>query len=217
MQKKKVQIVLKQGFTLVETIVAIAIFILGIQATVMIFSRVMQNKAYSLEMGKSSFVVSRSVSELVQYLRRTRQSDGGSYPLVSADKNDLVFYADYNKDNVTERLHVYLSNGKVYLGIRPPTNTIPKTYAAGDATTMQIADHIMNNPANPADAMFSYFNKDYPADIVNNPVSVPADVSQIRLVRIFLKININPNRAPDNIQQESFVELRNLNDYDRIQ
>ena len=64
--------------------------------------------------------------------------------------------------------------------------------------------------------MFSYYNKDYPADTENNPVSTPADVSEIRLIKIFLKINIDPNRAPDNIQQETFVELRNLNDYDRI-
>ena len=64
--------------------------------------------------------------------------------------------------------------------------------------------------------MFYYYNKSYPGDTAGNPVPVPADVSQIRLVKIFLRININPNRAPDNIQQESFVELRNLNDYDRI-
>jgi hypothetical protein len=32
-------------------------------------------------------------------------------------------------------------------------------------------------------------------------------------VKIFLKINIDPNRAPDNIQQETFVNFRNLNDY----
>lgn len=210
---QKENIFSKKGFTLVETIVAIALFVLGTQATVLVFSKTMQNKAYTLEMGKASFVVSRSIGDLTQYLRRARQSDSGSYPIVSADKNDLVVYSDYNKDNITERLHIYLSNHKVYMGIRNPSSTFPKTYAAGDESTVLLADRIVNTAT---DSLFSYYNKDYPEDLVNNPVATPADVSEIRLVKIFLKINIDPNRAPDNIQQETFVELRNLNDYDRI-
>lgn len=203
----------KKGFTLVETIIAIALFVIGMQATVLVFAKTMKNKAYSLEMGKSSFVVSRSVGDLTQYLRRARQSDAGSYPVVSADSNDLVIYSDYNKDGKTERLHIYLTNNKVYMGVRNPAGSFPVTYAAGDEETFQLADHIINGAG---DAMFSYYNSGYPADTVNNPAPTPADVSEIRLVKIFLKINIDPNRAPDNIQQETFVELRNLNDYDRI-
>lgn len=201
----------KKGFTLVETLVAIALFILGIQATMLIFSKTIKTKAYNLEMSKSAFVVSRSISDLTQYLRRARQSDAGSYPIVSANKNDLVFYSDYDKDGITGRIHVYLSDNKVYMGIRRPSATFPVTYAAGDEITKLMAERIVNLPT---DSMFSYYGKNYPED--SEPVEVPADVSEIRLVKIFLKINIDPNRAPDNIEQETFVELRNLNDYDRI-
>ena len=204
---------LRKAFTLVETIVAITLFVLGITATSILFAKSYQSNAYSLEMGKTSFIVSRSVSSLVDYLRRVRQSDSGSFPIVSADKNSLVVFSDYNKDGITEKIHIYLSNGKIFMGITSPTGKFPRTYASGDAQTVQIADHIVNTDS---DSMFSYYNKNYPGDTINNPVAVPADVSQIRLVKIFLRININPNRAPDNIQQESFVELRNLNDYDRI-
>jgi prepilin-type N-terminal cleavage/methylation domain-containing protein len=211
---------IKKGFTLVETLVALAIFALGMAATVLVFAKTIKSKAYALEMGKSSFVVSRSVSDLIGYIRRAKQSDDGSYPIVSADKNSLVVYSDYDKDGVTERLHVYyeLATGKVWLGIGEPSTTYPKTYALLDAThdtdtKIELAKQIVNTAS---DAMFTYYNKDYPQDTVNNPVPVPADVSQIRLVKIFLKINIDINKAPDNIQQESFVELRNLNDYDRI-
>jgi len=212
MQKEKN--IFKMGFTLIETLVAIALFLIGVSATTLIFDKTMQSRAYSLEMGNSAFVVSRSIGDLVQYLRKARQSDAGAYPIVSASDNDLVFYSDYDKDGKTERLHIYLSNNKVYMGIRSPSATYPATYAAGDESTTQLADHIVNTSS---DHMFSYYNKDYPANTVNNPVATPADVSQVRLVKIFLKINIDPNRAPDNIQQETFVELRNLNDYDRIE
>jgi len=200
-----------KGFTLVETIVAIALFVLGLQATVLVFSGTMKSKAYTMEMGKSAFVVSRSIGDLTQYLRRARQSDGGARAIVSADDNDFVVYSDYDKDGSTERLHIYLSNQKVYMGVRNPSDSFPVTYASGDELTVQLADHIINGAS---DYMFSYYGKDYPED--PNPVATPADVSEIRLIKIFLKINIDPNRAPDNIQQETFVELRNLNDYDRI-
>lgn len=203
----------KKGFTLVETIIAIALFLFGTQATVLIFAKTMKSKAYALEMGRSSFVVSRSMGDLTQYLRRARQSDAGSYPIVSADDNDLVVYSDYDKDGDTERLHIYLTNNKVFMGIRRPSGSFPVTYASGDGETFQLADHIINGAS---DSMFSYYNSGYPKDTINNPAATPANVSEIRLIKMFLKINIDPNRAPDNIQQETFVELRNLNDYDRI-
>lgn len=213
MQEKNNRNKFKKAFTLVETLVALTIFVIGMQSIVMVFSKTIKNKAYSMEMGKSSFVVSRSMTDLIGYLRRVRQSDAGGYPIVSASGNDLVVYSDYDKDGITERLHIYLTNSRIYLGVRKPSTSFPRTYAAGDETTVELAKQIVNTGTDP---MFSYYNKDYPADTVNNPVSTPVDPSQIRLIKIFLKINIDPNRAPDNIQQQSFVELRNLNDYDRI-
>lgn len=204
----------KKGLTLVETLVAIAIFLLGTQAAVLIFAKTIKSKKYSMEMGKASFIVSRSVGDVTKYLRKARQSDAGTYPIVSADDNDIIFYSDYDKDEVTERLHIYLSNGTVFMGVRDPSSGFPVTYQSGDATTTQLAQHIVNTSSDP---MFSYYNKDYPEDTINNPVSTPASVSEIRLVKIFLKINIDPNNAPENIQQETFVEIRNLNDYNRIQ
>jgi len=211
MRKYKSSLLL--GFTLVETLVALAIFTLGMQATVLVFAKTIKSKAYSMEMGKASFVVSRSMGDLIGYIRRARQSDNGSFPIVSADDNDLVLYSDYDKDGITERLHIYMIDGSVYLGIRKPSLVMPKTYAAGDGDTQELAKQIVNTAGEP---MFSFYNKDYPQDTVNNPVDVPADVSQIRLVKIFLKINIDVSRPADNIVQESFVEIRNLNDYDRI-
>ncbi len=210
---KNKKLFFSQGMTLVETLIAIALFLLATQATVTVFARTIKTKAYTLEMGRSSLILSRSMGDLAQYIRRAKQSSNGAYPIVSADDNDLVLYSDYNKDDIVERLHVYLANKKIYLGVRIPSTSFPFSYASGDGETFQLADHIINSTADP---MFAYYNGDYPQDTVNNPVNTPADVSEIRLVRMFLKINIDENRAPDNIQQETFVEIRNLNDYDRI-
>ena len=36
------------------------------------------------------------------------------------------------------------------------------------------------------------------------------DVASVRLIRVHLLINIDPVRAPDNVNIESFADLRNL-------
>lgn len=199
--------------TLIETMVAIAIFTIGMEGFTLLFSNVWKNNSYTLEMGQSSMAVSQGVGKIANYIRGVRQSDNGSYPIVSANDNDLVVYSDYDKDAVTERLHIYKNGQNIMMGVTDPTGSMPKTYPVGDQETSIIADHIVNGDDTP---IFYYYNKDYPGDTINNPMSTPAVVGNVRLMKIHLKININPNRAPDNIEMQTFVEMRNLNDYDRI-
>jgi prepilin-type N-terminal cleavage/methylation domain-containing protein len=200
----------KGGMTLIEMIVAIGIFSIGMVGFTVLFSRTWQNNSYTLEMGQTSMAVSQGVSKIVNYVRGARQSDNGAYAIKSANDNDLVIYSDYDKDDITERLHIYLSNSTVFMGVTDPTSGMPKTYPSGDQETITLASRIVNNSTTP---IFYYFNKDYPGDTVNNPLDTPASVSEIRLVKIYIQMNIDPNRAPDNIQLQSFAELRNLNDY----
>lgn len=202
---KKYKKNIKKGTTLVEMLVAIALLLLGTQATVMVFSKIMQSKAYSMEMGRASFTVSRSIADLTKIIRKARQSDSGAHPMVSADDNDFIFYSDYDNDDQTERIHVYFLNGAIYMQTENPSSTFPITYSQGYDETITIAENIVNTPGDP---IFSYYGEDYPSNL--NPLSTPANVSEISLIKIFLKINIDPNNAPDNIQQETFVEIRNL-------
>ena len=199
--------------TLIEMMTAIAIFWIGLQGFTWLFIRSWQTNAYIFEMGQSSMAVSQGVNKIVSLIRKARQADNGSYPIKTADDNDLVLYSDYDKDGITERLHFYKSGNQIRMGITDPTGGIPKTYPADDEEVQTVASNIVNEDDEP---VFYYYNRDYPGDQVNNPVATPADVSDIRLIKIFLRINIDPNRAPDNIQIQSFAELRNLNDYDRI-
>ncbi len=198
------------GLTLIEMIMAISIFSIGIIGFTLLFSRTWQFNKYTIEMGQASMNVSQGLNKIVDYTRRTEQGDNGAYPIVSVKDNDLVIYCDYNKDNITERLHFYKSGQDILMGITEPTNTLPKTYPTGDQRTIVIVSHIVNDSSKP---IFSYYNQNYPADTVNNPLTTPAIPSDIRLVKIYLEINIDPNHAPDNIKMQSFVELRNLNDY----
>lgn len=201
------------GMTIIEVIVSIAIFVIAIEGFTLLFIRSWRANSYTIEMGQSSLAVSQGVNTMVGYLRKVRQADDGSYPVKSATSDDLVVFSDYDKDGVTERLHFYLQNSQVKMGMTEPTSGIPKSYPAGDQQTKLLADRIVNTASEP---IFYYYNSNYPGDAANNPVAMPVDVSTVRLIKIFLKINIDPNKAPDSIETQSFVELRNLNDYDRM-
>jgi len=201
------------GMTLVEMIIAISIFSIAIAGFSLLFIRSWKINAYTIEMGQSSFAVSQGVNTMVNYLRKARQGDNGAYAVQSAEDNELVVFSDYNRNGTTERLRFYLENGQLKMGIAHPTGQIPKTYPVNDDEVKILAERIVNLANEP---IFYYYNKNYPGVTENNPAATPADVSEIRLVKIFLKINIDPNRAPDNIEMQSFVEMRNLNDYDRV-
>jgi prepilin-type N-terminal cleavage/methylation domain-containing protein len=201
------------GMSLIEMIIAIAIFSIGMLGFTQLFLRSWKQNAYIMEMGQTSMAVSQGVNDIVQYLRKVRQGDDGSYPVVSANDNDLVVFCDYDRDNITERLHFYRSGENILMGIRKPTASLPKTYASGDAETKTIVSHIVNDAGNP---IFAYYDSSYPEDSVNNPIHTPATAPNVRLVQIDLHMNIDPNRPPDNVQIQSFVEIRNLNDHDRF-
>lgn len=198
---------------LVEMLVAISIFTIGMLGFTQLFIHSWRQNSYTMEMGQTAMAVSQGTSKIVQYLREVRQGDNGAYPVVSANDNDLVVYSDYDQDGITERLHFYRSGEDILMGIRKPTTGMPKTYASGDTSTETIASHIVNDAGTP---IFAYYDSSYPEDSINNPIHTPATAPDVRLVRIDLHMNIDPNRPPDNVQIKSFVEIRNLNDHDRF-
>jgi len=202
-----------KGLTLIETIVAIAIFTIGIEGFTILLSRSWTQNAYTIEMGQTSMAASQAVNRVVGYIREARQGDNGAYPVVSADDNDLVIFSDYDRDGQTERLHFYRSASDLLMGIREPSSGFPITYASGYGEIKTITSCVVNDADNP---IFAYYDADYPEDSVNNPVNTPALAPDIRLVRITIHININPDRAPDNVEIRSFAEMRNLNDHDRF-
>ncbi len=199
--------------TLIDVIVAISIFTIGIGALSLFFINIWRQNSYALEMGQAAMSASRGVNEMVRYIREARQSDNGAYPVVSASDNDLVIYCDYDRDGKAERLRFYKSGTNLMMGVREPSTGFPVTYASGYGETRVIASSVVNASNNP---VFAYYNSNYPEDSVNNPIAMPVTVPNVRLLRVTLHVNIDPNRAPDNIQIQSFSQLRNLNDHDRF-
>lgn len=202
-----------RGMSLIEMLMAIAIALAIMGGFTLLFLRTWDTNKFILEEGMASAAASHATNKLVIQLRGTQQADNGDYPIESADKFSLIFYCDIDNDGVVEKVHYFLddANDQLKMGISDPLATNPVTYPANDTTVSVIANYVVNDTSDP---LFYYYNKNYPGDTVNNPLATPADVGAIEMIRIHLYVNINPVHAPDNINIESFVDLRNLHDYE---
>ena len=193
-----------------EVMVAIAIMLIAMEGFTLLFLKSWDTNKFILEEGMASAAASRATGKIVSQLRSVRQADNGDYPIESADDFDFKAYLDIDKDGVTERVHYFLDQGtdQLKVGVTDPVAGTPVSYPAADDTVSIMANYVVNESTDP---VFYYYNQNYPGDTVNNPIATPAAIDQIRLVRVHLYVNINPVHAPDNINIESFADLRNLN------
>jgi prepilin-type N-terminal cleavage/methylation domain-containing protein len=209
MSMKKIRL----GMTLVEMLVAIAVMLIAMEGMTYLFVSSWDKNKSIIETGLASTTASRAVNKTIIQLRALKQADNGDYPIEEADDFDLTIYTDIDDDGVTERVHYYLdlATDKFKRGITDPNSGTPVTYPAGDTTTTTLAEFIVNESNDP---MFSYYNDNYPGDTTNNPLTTPAALGSIQLVRMKARVNIDPVHAPENINIESFVDLRNLHNYE---
>lgn len=210
MRKKRTTL---KGLTLLEVVISIAIAFIAMEGFTFLFLRTWDTNKFIIEEGLASAAASRATNKIVIQLRGVQQADNGDYPLESADDFDLEFYADIDDDNVVEKVHYYLDqpSDELRLGVSNPLATNPVTYPAGDSEVTTVTRFVVNESDNP---IFYYYNDDYPGDTTNNPLTTPASVGNIQMVRVKLLINIDPVHAPNNVNIESFVDLRNLHDYE---
>lgn len=195
--------------TLIEMLMAIFIFTMGIAGFTLLFSRTWKTNSFVLEEGQSAAEVSRAINIITEDLRKIKPADNGSYAIKTGNDFDLVVYLDEDNDGVTERVHFYLDagSGNLNKGITKPSGS-PLAYPAGDASTITLAHYIVNTSAQP---IFYYYGNDY-AGGTGSPLATPIVPVDARLVQLYLWVNIKPLTAPDNVNMQTFIELRNLNE-----
>lgn len=195
----------KKGMTMIEVMIAIAIFAVSMEGFVLLFSRSLQINAFTLRTGQASLTASRGVQKTVDIIRNARQADNGSFVVVSADDNDLVIYGNADGDSETERIHYYLDGGILKEGVTEPTGDIPPAYPAGDQATSVVTNYVVNGVGTP---VFEYY------DINNNVLSTPAVVNSVKMAKVYLEINIDPVKSTDKVIIQSYATIRNLGEFD---
>jgi hypothetical protein len=84
-------------------------------------------------------------------------------------------------------------------GVIEPTGD-PVQYISDQEKISIITSYVRNNPP-----IFKYYDGSG-----QEIVSVPARLVDTKLMKIYLVVNIDPNRPPNDFELESFVQIRNL-------
>lgn len=208
-----------RGVTFVETIVVISIMSVVMLGSSLFFVRIWRTNQFTYEIAIASFVSSRGIEKATEDIRAARPAENGAFPIISADDHDLMFYMDYDNDGIAERVHYFIQDQKLKIGIREPNMTVlPPTYATGDELVTDAASYIVNEST--GYPTFEYYDDEGAIfaydDIVGKSLATPADPGSIKMVKILLFVNPDPIKKPNNVRIQSFVVIRNLADFNKI-
>jgi len=195
----------QDGVTLVETIVAIGIFVIIVVAWNSIIIQSYRSAEFGQQQQEAIREAQKGIEIMTQELREMSTAENGAYALEKADDNEIIFYSDIDKDIYTERVRYWLDGNNLKKGVVEPSGD-PLDYNPSNEQTKIITNFVNNSTS----SLFTYFNEDYPYDEVNNPLPAPARLIDTKLIHIFLRVNIDPSKAPKDFDVEADVQLRNL-------
>lgn len=192
--------------TLVEMLIGIAVMVILLGMITTFIIRAFYLNRYSYEQGLNVAVMQNSLRSFITNLREAKQSDAGEYMIVLADDYEMTFFANVDDDDATERLHYYLEDEQLKIGISKASG-FPIAYPVTDTEVKIVGNGIVNTGSQ---SMFYYYNQDYPVDTTNNPLSTPVSPSEVGMIKIDIYVNVDAEHSPDSAHIETFVRPRNI-------
>lgn len=193
------------GFTLMETMVAMAIFSLALAILYNFYLQGMGSQRYTTEQAQAVNSLRQGTETMARELREARYGDDGTYILVDAQDQEIVFFSDVDTDYTTEKVRYFLVGTTLKKGVTNPIGD-PPTYVGGVENITELSPYVRNG----SDPIFTYYNGDYPGDVINNPLPTPSRLTDTKMVQMRLLVNVDVNRAPDSLEVISNVQIRNL-------
>ncbi len=194
----------QSGFTLIEVVIAAALTsmlglaLVGLQY---IFS---QTQLTAVQNYINVDQANSNISTLVREIRNIRAGENAAYPLERAHDQEIIFYSDIDYDGESERVRYTLSGSSLVKGVIDPVG-YPPTYPSASEKVRLLTENVRNE----TDSIFYYYNGDWPADTVNNPLPQPIRLSETKMMKVYLELNTR-DAPEDNYILESYVQLRML-------
>ncbi len=203
MQKKlKNKKNLISGFTLIETLFGVAIFVL-IVGVLTLFSKNVWVYNSFISIGFVNTDNGRQMLKtIVSEIRTASSANTGAYAISQATSSSFTFYSDINNDNLKEKVRYFLSGNLLQKGFIQPTGS-PLAYNSANEKISTLASNVTS-------ITFNYYDKNY--DGTTAALSSPINIPNIRLVKITVTISQNSNNSPAPMTFSTQVSIRNLKD-----
>ena len=195
---------LNSGFTLVELLISVSILAL-LTVTISTFQKDIFSLGFSLQGSLNAQIDARHVVKLmVTEIREATQSALGAYPIAIASSTSITFYSDIDNNGTKDKIRYFVSGSTVKQGVVAPSGS-PLTYNDANEKLTTVINSFVSSSTQP---LFQYCPETYSG--TGSPLSDPIDISTVRLVKITVIIDKDPNKSPAPIIVTSQVSIRNL-------
>ncbi len=194
------------GFTMVETLVAISIFILFNAVIVEIFLTALRSSGTVFDQLDAQRQGRKALQDFVTEMRSANYSSIGAFPIEKASSTEVIFYSNINDNGYIERIRYSVFGNRLIKGITEPTST-PLSYNTAYEATSTAVD-ILNNGTS---SVFYYYDGNFNGTSTP-PLTYPVDLTKIRVVSMNLRIDKSPSTSPVVFIVQGEAELRNLKD-----
>ena len=190
--------------TLVEVLITLAIFT-AVIAVVGMFEA--NTFVYQGEVSNSFATAQNAqiiLKTMLTELREMAPGADGSYALSNAVSTTISFFSDPDNNGIEDEVTYTLSSTTLYRAVIIPSGT-PLTYSPASQSTTTLLTNIRNGTVTP---VFQYFDTNYNG--TSSPLAQPVTTTAVRLVKVNLTIDADPNRSPLPITYTVQANLRNL-------
>lgn len=201
LRKKHILHTSNYGFTLIETLVFMSIFVVIVGILVSSLTIFYRSNEYNLEQAVAVNSARKGVELMVRELREVTFSEEGSYPIIDMSTTSISFYSDTDRDDGIERIR-YTLMGNEFRRAQTDATGVPLQYNNLDEATSTVAYDVRNNEQ--GIPIFDYFNSE------GNQILDMNSIADVAFVRVNLVVNINPIRLPNEFVLRSSATLRNL-------
>lgn len=191
----------KGGYTLIEMLVALAIFTLSAVMIVGTITFLYRSNSNSIEQAFALASARKGVDVMIRDIREAAYADDGSFPVVWMSTNQFTFYSDTDRDAAVERIRYFLSGTDLRRGVIEPTGN-PPTYNVNNEVVSYVSDNIRNSEQ--GIPIFRFYDEG------GTEISATTSVLDLKFVSVNLIVNINPLRLPEEFTLRSSATLRNL-------
>ena len=195
----------KKGFTLLEVLVAMGIFLLLIVGVTSILMYSFRARDVIWEQLSTQNEGRKVLQDFTNELRSATASSVGAYAIEAVSTSSIIFYSNIDSDSLRERVRYFLSGTTLRKGVIKPTGT-PMLYSVGNETVVDVAQDVNNC----ATSTFTYYGSDYNGVTVTSTLSSPINTTLIRAVGLYLRLEEKPNLSPTPFIAQGKVDLRNL-------
>lgn len=195
----------EKGFTLAEVVVSVGIItivlvaIYSFQADIFRLNRVVQSGLLNQQEAK------KLVRPFANEMRGAIESAQGSYPIEYAGTSSIAFFTDINEDGLAEKVRYFLEEGDFKKGIIEP-DPVTYQYDEQEEKVIRVIHDVIDQN------IFYYYDSNYDGTASSTELVHPVTPKDIRMIKVVVEIDSNPNQPPAPFVVTTQVSMRNLKD-----